>query len=60
MDILIPIKKAAEFLGVSRRKVERLMAMGILLRPIKQGRGSFLAESDLVLYIERLKSARGK
>ena len=58
MDCLIPIKKAADLLGVSRRKIERFMASGILPRAIKQGRGSFLAQSDLAKYIEKLKSSR--
>jgi len=60
MDCLIPIKRAADRLGISRRKIERFIAAGILPRPIKQGRGSFLAESDIDAYIQQLKMERAK
>lgn len=55
---LIPIKRVADRLGVSRRTVERLMADRKLPSPLKQGRGSFLTESDVSDYIERLKERR--
>ncbi len=60
IEQLIPIKRSADILGISRRKVERLVCAGELPPPIKQGRGSFFAESDLADYIERLKALRAK
>lgn len=46
--------------GVSRRHIERMIAGQVLPPVIKQGRRSFLAESDLADYIERLKNSRRK
>jgi len=60
MESLLRISEVAKLLGISRRQIERFMASGVLPRPIKQGRGSFLAVSEVEAYIERCKETRGR
>lgn len=55
---LMGLGKVAEVLDVSEREVYRLIASGELPKPVKIGRLSKLLFSDVLSYIEKLKSAR--
>jgi len=55
---LLGLDKVAEILDISLREVYRLIACGELPKPVKIGRLSKLPSSDVLDYIERLKSAR--
>lgn len=55
---LLGLSRVAQMLDISEREVYRLIAAGELPRPVKIGRLSKLPLSDVMDYIERLKSAR--
>ena len=57
---LIGLNVVAEMLDISEREVYRLIAAGELPRPVKIGRLSKWVVSDILAYIEMLKSNRGE
>lgn len=60
LNRLVGLDKVAEMLDISEREVYRLIAAGELPKPVKIGRLSKLPLSDVLDYIERLKSARSE
>ena len=57
-DRLLKLQVGADLMGVSLRQVYRLQARGELPPPVKKGRSSWLPESEVAAYIEKLKQAR--
>lgn len=57
-DRLIKVGEAAACLGVSVRKVWRMIAEGTLPRPVKLGNSTRLVESEFLAAFERLKARR--
>ena len=55
---LLGLSRVAQMLDISEREVYRLIAAGLLPKPLKIGRLSKLPLGDVLAYIERLKSAR--
>lgn len=55
---LVTIREAAQTLGISIRALYRLIASGELPAPLKVGRASRIAMTELHAYIERLKAER--
>ena len=55
---LVGLTQVAEMLDISIREVHRLIAAGELPKPVKIGRLSKLLLSDVLAYIEKLKSVR--
>jgi excisionase family DNA binding protein len=56
--LLIKKPEAARRLSICKRTLERLIASGEFPKPVKIGGGSFIPESDLKNYIEKLMGAR--
>lgn len=54
---LMTIREAAKRLSVSRETLYRRINQGLLPEPIKQGRLSFFALSDIENYLSKLKRA---
>ncbi|MBK1829709.1 helix-turn-helix domain-containing protein [Verrucomicrobiaceae bacterium R5-34] len=57
-DRLIPQKDFVEKLGINRRTLYRLIDLGTIPRPVKQGRLNYFFESDLMKYFNGLKAQR--
>jgi len=57
-DRLIPQKDFVEKLGINRRTLYRLIDVGTIPKPVKQGRLNYFFESDLLNYFTRLKTQR--
>lgn len=57
-DRLIPQKDFVEKLGINRRTLYRLIDLGTIPRPVKQGRLNYFFESDLMKYFNSLKAQR--
>ena len=55
---LLGLDKVANFLDVSKRQVQRLIAAHELPQPIKIGRLSKLTAGEVEAYIEKLKQRR--
>lgn len=53
--LLIPLAEAARALCISRETLYRRINQGLLPEPIKQGRKSFFAQSDIEGYLSKLK-----
>jgi predicted DNA-binding transcriptional regulator AlpA len=60
LEKLISLKETAEMLDLSVRAVYRLIARGILPRPLKIGGATKFFESDLKRYFDSLKNKRDK
>jgi excisionase family DNA binding protein len=58
--LLITLEQAAERLAISRRTLERLISAGEFPSPLKLGRASRLAVSDLDAYCAQLRSRRSQ
>ncbi|PTX92333.1 helix-turn-helix domain-containing protein [Opitutus sp. ER46] len=56
---LMSLKDAASRLDLSLRAVYRLIARGLLPRPVKVGGASKLFESDIQSYLASLRAQRG-
>lgn len=54
---LLNLRQAAQLLSVSRRTLEREIAAGNFPRPLKIGRSTRVAETDLRAYISKLQGA---
>lgn len=52
---LLPLKEVAAKLGISRETLYRRINQGEFPRPLKQGRLSFFAVSDVEAYLGNLK-----
>jgi excisionase family DNA binding protein len=59
LEKLISLKETAEMLDLSVRAVYRLIARGILPRPVKVGGATKFFESDLKNYFDSLRTKRG-
>lgn len=57
-DRLMPQKKFVEKLGIDRRTLYRLTDLGVIPKPVKQGRLNYFFESDLHEYFQQLKTQR--
>ena len=57
-DQLVSLKSAAQRFNLSLRGLYRLMARGILPRPVKVGGSSKLFEADLQAYAASLRAQR--
>ncbi len=57
-EYLLKVKEAAARLSISPRQVYRLQARGLLPPCVKEGKSSWLPESEVAAYIEKLKQAR--
>ncbi len=60
LDRLVPLREAAEVLGVSKRTLHRLVARGELAPFVHVGASSRVAASELAAFIERAKRERGQ
>ena len=56
---LFTLPRAAQVLSISKRTLERLIAGGVFPRPVKIGRASRVMRSDIAIYLEQLRRARG-
>ncbi len=56
VGVCLTLKEVAARLGVCRRTVEREILAGRFPRPLKIGRSVRIPESDLLCYIESLRS----
>jgi excisionase family DNA binding protein len=56
---LLSVKEVSAVLGISVRKVWRMMAAGQLAAPVRMGRSSRWPQSEIQQYIEELKQQRG-
>jgi excisionase family DNA binding protein len=54
------VKEVAVLLGICARGVWRLIASGVLPRPVHVGRCACLLESEVRAYMERIKRERGQ
>jgi excisionase family DNA binding protein len=59
LDRLLTLQEVASLVGVSVRKVYRLIHDGALPRPLKVGRAARIPESEVAAFIENLKKRRG-
>ncbi|WP_425494631.1 helix-turn-helix transcriptional regulator [Luteolibacter pohnpeiensis] len=57
-DRLISLQDVGVRLALSRRAIYRLIANGDLPRPVKVGGATRMYVSDIVIYLETLKSTR--
>jgi len=58
LDQLLTIREVAKRLCLSTRAVYRLIADGVLPRPVKLGGASRFYESDVQAYLEALRKQR--
>jgi predicted DNA-binding transcriptional regulator AlpA len=58
-DTFVSLKGTAQRLDLSVRAVYRLIARGILPRPVKVGGATKFFESDLKNYFDSLRTKRG-
>ena len=58
-ETLLSIRSAAERLDLSVRAVYRLIARGLLPRPVKVGGAKKFFESDIQRYMQSLQAQRG-
>jgi excisionase family DNA binding protein len=58
-DRLLTLREVALRLGVSVRKIYRMIHDGNLPQPVKVGRAARLPESEVAAFIESLKQRRG-
>jgi len=56
---LLTLQQAADRLSVSRRTLEREIQRGAFPAPLKIGRAARVALSDLLLYVESLRTPKG-
>ena len=56
---LLTFEEVALRVGVSVRKIYRLIHNGDLLPPVKVGRAARIPETEVIAYIENLKGRRG-
>jgi len=59
IERLLSLKEVALRLGVSVRKIYRLVHDGALRPPVKMGRSARIPETEVAAYIETLKRNRG-
>ena len=57
-DRLLKVVDVAACLGVSQRKVWRMIADGQLPRPVKIGNSTRIVESEFLVAFERIKGCR--
>ena len=57
-NCLLTLKQAAELLAISKRTLERQVAVGNFPRPLKIGRSSRVSMQDVSSYLERLQMRR--
>lgn len=58
VDRLLTLGEAAARLSVSTRTLYRLIQDGQFPKPVRVGAGSRFFESDLILYLDRLRRGR--
>lgn len=55
---LLTLEQAAGLLAISKRTLERLIAVGEFSPPLKIGRSSRVASEDVDAYLDRLQKRR--
>jgi excisionase family DNA binding protein len=60
LERLVSVKEVAALLGISVRKVWRMIAAGQFVAPVRMGRSRRWPQSEIQQYVEELKQQRDR